>query len=161
MHKIHIRSIKASDNPLLEKIIKDTLTEFGCNRAGTVFADPQTAFLFEQYMHPRTAYFTAELDGEVVGGAGIGLLNGIEDICELQKMYLKPHAREKGIAKQLLVKCIEAAKKNDFKKMYLESLKELKTALHFYELNGFEYLDKPIINTGHFSCDKWMIKSLD
>ena len=160
MFKIDIRPIKQSDNVILASIIRSVLTEFNCNRPGTVYADPQTDFLFEQYTHPLSCYFVAELNHEVVGGAGIGLLPGLNDTCELQKMYLLPHSRNKGIARELLMRCTEFAINSGFKRIYLESLKELHNALRFYEMNGFAYLDRPLLNTGHFSCDKWMIKSI-
>jgi putative acetyltransferase len=38
---------------------------------------------------------------------------------------------------------------------------ELKQALKTYEKFGFEYLDHPMGNTGHFGCELWMIKKLD
>lgn len=160
MDKILLRPIRKSDNPILAKIIRDTLTEFKCNRPGTVFADPQTDFLFKQYQNPRTFYFVAELNNEIMGGAGTGLLKGVEDICELQKMYLLPHARGKGIASLLLNSCMEFSRQKGFKKMYLESLKELQSAVDFYNRKGFQFLDQPLLNTGHFSCDVWMIKNL-
>jgi putative acetyltransferase len=34
---------------------------------------------------------------------------------------------------------------------------ELKNALKVYEKLGFQYLDKPMGNSGHFGCDLWMI----
>lgn len=160
MKKINLRPIQKNDNPSLAKIILDTLTEFGCNRPGTVFADPQTDFLFEQYQNPRSAYYVAEMNNEIVGGAGIGMINGFDDICELQKMYLLPSARRKGIASLLFDQCVDFAKHNGFKKIYLESLNELKTAVTFYNKNGFKFLEQPLLNTGHFSCDVWMIKEL-
>jgi putative acetyltransferase len=44
--------------------------------------------------------------------------------------------------------------------MYLETMPELKPALKAYERFGFQYLSAPMGNTGHFGCDRWMIKRL-
>jgi putative acetyltransferase len=60
----------------------------------------------------------------------------------------------------LIEKCIEFATAKDFKKIYIESMPELKKALGIYEKFGFRYLDGPMGNTGHFGCDIWMLKEL-
>mgnify|MGYP003577221564 CR=1 FL=1 len=49
---------------------------------------------------------------------------------------------------------------NDFKKIYLETMPELKQALSVYEKFGFEYLKGPMGNSGHTGCSLWMLKQL-
>lgn len=159
-NEIFIRTIQPSDNPFLAAIVRNTLTEFGCNKPGTAWADPETDFLFEQYQQVRSTYFVAEMDGEIVGGSGIGVLKGYDEICELQKMYLLANARGKGIAQQLMQKCIEFAKEKGYQKIYLETMPQLNTAVDFYTKIGFLHLDKPLSQTGHFSCNIWMIKAI-
>jgi putative acetyltransferase len=44
--------------------------------------------------------------------------------------------------------------------VYLETMPELKQALDTYAKFGFEYIDHPMGNTGHFGCDLWMIKRI-
>ena len=63
-----IRSISASDNEELARIIRSTLTEFGANKPGTVFYDSATDALFELFQENAAAYFVAEIDGKLVGG---------------------------------------------------------------------------------------------
>ena len=157
---LQIRFIQQSDNVQLAAIVRNTLTEFGCNKPGTAFADPETDFLFEQFEDKRTSYFVAVLNDEIVGGAGIGFLKGYDDICELQKMYLKPHVRGHGIATQLMQCCIAFATENEYKQIYLETMTELNIAVQFYQNNGFVFLDQPLSQTGHFSCNIQMIKAL-
>jgi putative acetyltransferase len=157
--QLQIRTIQQSDNVQLAAIVRNTLTEFGCNKPGTAFADPETDFLFEQFKDERTTYFVAVLNDEIVGGAGIGFLKGYNDICELQKMYLKPHARGQGFAAQLMQRCIAFAAAKNFKQIYLETMTELSIAVQFYKNNGFVFLDKPLSQTGHFSCNIQMIKT--
>jgi putative acetyltransferase len=52
------------------------------------------------------------------------------------------------------------AKEMGFVSMYIETLPELKKAISVYEKFGFNYLDKPLGDTGHFGCSVWMLKSL-
>ena len=44
---LSIRPIQPADNPVIAKIIRDTLAEFGANHPGTVYYDPTTDALFE------------------------------------------------------------------------------------------------------------------
>ena len=161
MENITIRSIRQSDNPFLSKIVKDTLAEFGANHPNTVYYDPTTDTLFEVFLAPRSHYFVAELNGEVVGGGGIYPTDGLpEDTCELVKMYLLPNARGLGLGRTLIEKSIEWAKNAGYKQIYLESMPELKKALQVYAKFGFEYLPGPMGNSGHTGCSLWMLKKL-
>ncbi|MGQ0739991.1 MAG: GNAT family N-acetyltransferase [Bacteroidota bacterium] len=159
---IRIRNIQPSDNPFLSKIVKNTLAEFCANHPNTVYFDPTTDTLFEVFQKERSAYFVAELNGEIVGGGGIYPTDGLpDDTCELVKMYLLPQARGAGLGRTLIEKCLTTAKENGYKKVYLESMPELKQALNIYAKFGFEYLKGPMGNSGHTGCSLWMLKQLE
>ena len=158
---INIRPIRIEDNPLIATIIRSCLTEFGANKPGTVYYDKTTDHLFKLFQEKGAAYFIAEQEGNVLGGGGIfpspGLPSGT---CELVKMYLLPLARGTGIGAALMNKCMDMAKEMGFDAVYIETLPELKKAISVYEKFGFNYLDKPLGDTGHFGCSVWMLKSL-
>ena len=157
-----IRPIQPADNPVIAKIIRDTLTEFGANHPGTVYYDPTTDALFELFRQEKSVYNIAEVDGKIVGGGGIFPTAGLPaDTCELVKMYLLPEARGAGLGTLLIKKCLEQAKANGFSKVYLETMNELKAALKVYERLGFSYLTGPMGNSGHFGCPLWMMKELE
>jgi len=161
MSTINIRPISIADNPLIATIIRSCLTEFGANKPGTVYYDKTTDQLFELFQKNGAAYFIAEQDGQVVGGGGIFPSTGLPaGTCELVKMYLLPLARGTGIGATLMNTCLGKAKEMGFVNMYIETLPELKKAISVYEKFGFNYLDKPLGNTGHFGCSVWMLKSL-
>ena len=158
---ITIRDLRKEDNPSLAKIVKDTLAEFGANHPNTVYYDPTTDALFEVFQTPGSKYFLAEIDGEMVGGGGIYPTDGLDnDTCELVKMYLLPQARGHGLGKMLIEKCIEAAREIGYKKIYLETMPELKQAMKVYEKFGFKYLTGSMGNSGHTGCSMWMLKEL-
>jgi len=159
---VTIRDLQKEDNPALAKVVKDTLAEFGANHPNTVYYDPTTDALFEVFQTPRSKYFLAELNNKIVGGGGIYPTDGLPpDTCELVKMYLLPEARGLGLGRTLIEKCIEEAAENGFKKIYLETMPELKQALSVYEKFGFEYLKGPMGNSGHTGCSLWMLKDLN
>ena len=158
---IHIRPISIEDNPLNAAIIRSCLTEFGANKPGTVYYDKTTDHLFELFQENGAAYFIAEQEGNIVGGGGIFPSPGLPaGTCELVKMYLLPLARGTGIGATLMNKCMSKAKELGFVSMYIETLPELKKAISVYEKFGFNYLDNPLGDTGHFGCSVWMLKSL-
>jgi putative acetyltransferase len=158
---ILIRDLEQKDNALLALVVRNTLKEFGADHPGTVYFDKTTDALYEVFQAENAAYFAAEIDGKLVGGAGIYPTEGLPvDTCELVKMYLLPEARGIGLGKKLIAECLKKAKQNGFNRVYLESMPELSQALKVYEKFGFEYLTKPMGNSGHFGCSLWMLKEL-
>lgn len=156
-----IRNIKENDNKEIAIIIRSCLTEFGANKPGTVYYDASTDNLYQLFTENNSAYFIAELEGKIVGGGGIFPSSGLpSDTCELVKMYLLPTARQTGLGAAMMLKCLETAKSNGFKKIYLESMPELKRAISVYEKFDFRFLDNPMGNTGHHGCSVWMCRDL-
>jgi putative acetyltransferase len=156
-----IRPITAADNVAMAKILRDSLAEFGLNIPGTAYFDESTDRLFESFQQEKTAYFIAEENGEVLGGAGIYPSNGLpNDTVELVKMYMSAASRGKGIGKQLMLTCIEFAKSVGYQKIYLETMPELSSAVAAYEKLGFKSLTGPLGDTGHYSCSIWMLREL-
>ncbi len=158
---ILIRNINKSDNPLIAAIIRKCLEEFNANKCGTVYFDDSTDHLYELFRTPNSVYFIAEEDGKILGGGGIFPSKGLPaDTCELVKMYLVPEARGTGLGANIINKSIDFAKQQGFKRIYLESMPELKKAISVYEKFGFEYIYEPIGETGHHGCDVWMTKNI-
>jgi putative acetyltransferase len=158
---VTIRLIEEKDNAALAAIVRTSLAEFGANKPGTVYFDPTTDALFELFQTPRSRYFVAEENNLLLGGGGIFPTEGLpENTCELVKMYLRKDARGRGLGRLLIEQCLQWANENGYAYCYLETMPELKQALKVYELFGFEYLDGPMGNSGHFGCDRWMLKKL-
>lgn len=153
-----IRPIAAADNPAIAKIIRDTLAEFGANHPGTVYFDSSTDHLFELFQQEGAAYWVAEKEGEIVGGAGIYPTEGLPaDTAELVKMYLLPKARGLGLGRHMIQQCLDWARAEGYQQIYLETMPELRKALKVYEKFGFEYLKAPMGNSGHTGCSLWML----
>lgn len=159
--KISIRKIRKEDNAEIGRIIRLVLTEHGVNRPGTAYYDDSLNRMYEFYSGGNSTYFIAENENGIVGGGGVYPTEGLPaDTCELVKMYILPEARGKGVGKLLLNNCFEFAKEQGYKKMYLETMNELKQAVNMYEKTGFTLLPGPLGNTGHFSCTIHMIREL-
>ncbi|AXT54778.1 GNAT family N-acetyltransferase [Aquimarina sp. MMG015] len=161
MSTIKIRSVAPEDNQALAQVIRDVLIEMGVPKVGTAYEDEALDVMYETYDAPRKKYFVVEDDGKIIGGAGIAQLEkGSSEICELQKMYFLPEARGKGLGSQMMSKCLDFAKEQGFVKCYLETMPYMKEARKLYGRVGFKALDAPMGDTGHYSCQAWMIKDL-
>ncbi len=156
--EIEIRAIQPEDNKAMAVIIRESLKEFGLDIPGTAYFDESTDQLYEAFMVQRSQYIVAFQGHELIGGVGIYPTEGLPaGTAELVKMYLIPAARGKGLGKQLMKKCIDIAASLGYQYIYLESMPQLKSAVTAYEKLGFQLLDKPLGNTGHYSCTIWML----
>ncbi len=157
---VTVRIIESRDNAGVEALIRACLIEFGANRAGTAWTDPDLDRYAEVYSQPQTRYWVAvDADNSVVGGVGIGPLPGADGICELQKMYCLPPWRGTGVAQRLMEEALAFAAQY-YKQCYLETLSNMVAAQRFYEKYGFRRVDAPPVKTAHFACDVRYLREL-
>ncbi|WP_068781328.1 GNAT family N-acetyltransferase [Paenibacillus sp. GM2] len=154
-----IREIEETDNKQVEQLIRTCLIEFGANKPGTAWADPNLGDFYHLYSTEGCKYWVVELDDRIVAGCGIGPVVGFPEVCELQKMYALQEARGTGAASHLLETALDFAK-HHYKQCYLETLSNMIAANKFYAKKGFKQLDKPLNATEHFACDAWYILDL-
>ena len=156
-----IREIQQKDNAKIAKAIREVLIEFGVPKVGTAYADKILDSLFEAYNIKKAKYYVVEKDGEILGGAGIKQLDNFKgNVCELQKMYFKSRVRGIGLGSKMMNLCLEKAKEFGFEQCYLETLPYMEDARKLYRKTGFKDLDAPMGDTGHYSCNLWMLKDL-
>ena len=155
-----IKEIEEKDNKEIEKVIRSCLIEFGANHEGTAWTDPNLGKFSEIYNTEGNKYWVAiDEKDRIVGGVGIGKIDGIEDVCELQKMYCLPEIRGTGISHKLMDIALDYAKKY-YSRCYLETLENMIAAQKFYEKYGFIRIFEPLVKTEHFACDVRYIKKL-
>ncbi len=160
-NNLTLRHIEPKDNPTIARIIREVMTGIGCVGAGYSIADPELDSLYQTYQHSGSRFFMAELDGAAVGGAGIAPLKGADpSVCELQKMYILPTARGQGVGHQLMQACLHFAREHGYTHCYLETLERLGDACRLYQSHGFQVIPQAMGNTGHHSCNHYMLKTL-
>lgn len=158
---ILIREITKRDNEAIAELIRKVLIEYGVPKVGSAYEDTSLGDMTASYSDLKSIYYVVEINGKIFGGSGIAPLKNAQDnICELQKMYFLPEARGKGIGKSMMKVCLNKAKALGYEKCYLETLPYMKAAIKLYTKTGFKPLKKPLGNTGHYSCNVWMIKDL-
>ena len=159
---MNIRLITPDDNAAMAAILRTSLEEYGLNIPGTAYFDESTDKLYQSFQLSKSAYFIAEENGVILGGAGIYPTDGLPlTTVELVKMYMASASRGKGIGKMLILKCMEFAKSCGYSNIYLETMPELSAAVAAYKKLGFKSLDQPLGNTGHFSCTIWMLNDFE
>ena len=113
------------------------------------------------YSAERAFFLVISRGEEVVGGAGVAPLDGgPAGVCELKKMYFLPEVRGLGFGRDLLHRCLAAARERGFERCYLETHDRMVEARGLYESAGFEPLGAPMGRTGHHGCNRWYVSSL-
>jgi putative acetyltransferase len=156
-----IRPILKKDNQAIAELIRSVLIEFGVPKVGTAYEDKSLDSLYDYYQKPRAYYFVLELGDRILGGGGVAQLENFNgNVCELQKMYFHHSVRGMGHGKKMMERCLEMAMKFRYDKCYLETMTYMITAQRIYQKYGFNYIDGPMGNTGHYSCPVHMLKDL-
>jgi len=88
----------------------------------------------EQLFEPNVRFFVARLDGLAVGCAGVAIF---DDYAEVKRMYTRPVARGRGIAKALLRRIESEARAAGKFVLRLETGIRQREATGLYERAGF------------------------
>ncbi len=158
-----IRPIRPEDNEQTARLIRTVMTEFGCVGEGYSILDPEVDDMFGTYDHDRAAFFVITRPGDdtILGCGGIGPLSGGDaQTCELKKMYFYPELRGHGLGREMVTRCLEAARRIGYRRCYLETVARMEQANRLYQKMGFKKIDAPMGSTGHSSCEAWYLKEM-
>lgn len=160
---VTIRAITQDDDPEVAAIIRQVLTEYGANRPGFAWQDPELDYMTRAYSGNGSEYLVViDETGALVGGGGVAAFQDLRpNLCELQKMYLLPEARGKGAGLALITSLLESAARLAYQGCYLETLETMREANGLYQKLGFKLLEAPLGNSGHNACDRWYLKELE
>ena len=108
-----------------------------------------------KYGLPKGRLYLATVEGEVAGCIALKYVD--EKTCELKRLYVKPEFRGNKIADALVDQIIDDAKKIGYKKIQLDTLPFLKSAIHLYERYGFyeilPYNNSPMKKSLYYRLD--------
>lgn len=157
----NLRPIESGDDAQIASIIRTVLTEYGADRPGFAWQDPEVDAMTAAYYHAGRQYLVLEGKGGVIGGAGIAEFSCERTgVCELQKMYLLPEYRGLGLGKRLISDLLDRARQAGYRYCYLETLSSMTEAKGLYLSCGFTLLSQPWGNSGHNACDEWCYRAL-
>jgi|SRR5215470_11278809 len=83
--------------------------------------------------------YLAKSGAKIIGTAG--LVTAGEGVFELVKMAVSPAFQGRGVAKMLLEKCLDTARKLKARKIFLYSNSQLTPAITLYKKYGFTHID--------------------
>lgn len=98
--------------------------------------DKELAGLPGDYAPPRGRLLLAEFEGQLAGCAALHPLQS--EICEMKRLYLRPHFRGKGLGRVLTERIIVEAREIGYKRMRLDTVEPvMKDAVAMYRRLGF------------------------
>jgi putative acetyltransferase len=147
---IIIRAIESRDDDAMAGRLSERVSD-------SLGSDPDSKLsLSDIYAAPRRAYFVIERDGLIVGGAGIAPLTcDFTHIAELQRIVLLPMSGQRGHARRLLDRCLDAAAEMGFRTCYAESRSIDAEMNDLLQVAGFQHLGKPLRDPTNTSCDTY------
>lgn len=92
-----------------------------------------------KYAAPKGCILLADHDGDIEGC--IALREVSADICEMKRLYVKPHARGRNLGRQLAERLITEARSAGYSEMRLDVQEKSVSARRLYEALGFVTAD--------------------
>jgi ribosomal protein S18 acetylase RimI-like enzyme len=101
------------------------------------------------YAPPDGALLVGLVDGRLAGMIACRRLS--PGVCEMKRLYVRPFARGCGLARALIARLEDEARRGGYREIYLDTLPNMGKAQRLYETLGFvdttPYYDTPIAGT--------------
>jgi ribosomal protein S18 acetylase RimI-like enzyme len=111
--------------------------------------EEEIADLPGSYDEPTGALLVADENHHLIGMIALRQLSG--STCEMKRLFVRPEARGRGIAKELVARIVEQARHLSYEEMRLDTLPMMTSAQSLYESLGFvdiaPYYKTPIKDT--------------
>ncbi len=115
--------------------------------------DDELAGLPGDYAPPRGALFVVGEPDRLLAMIGLRSFDG--RVCEMKRLYVRPEARGRGLARQLIAHVLDEARRLRYSEIRLDTLPMMGDAQSLYVSLGFHdiepYYDTPIAGTRFMS----------
>lgn len=150
--RISIRAALAGDLPEVRAMVREYVDWIGLDLAFQEI-DPEIDGLPGEYAPPRGALLVAAGPDRRLGLVGLRPWDGT--ICEMKRLYVRPEARGRGLARRLILALVDEARRLGYTRMHLDTLPMMHDAQALYAAIGFTdiapYYDTPIAGTRFMS----------
>jgi drug/metabolite transporter (DMT)-like permease/GNAT superfamily N-acetyltransferase len=109
----------------------------------------------EEYVEPGGTFLVVYDDGRAIACGGIRALP--DGTAELKRMYVVPDARGRGVARQLLARLEDEARRLGYHRLRLDTASQLNEAQALYRSSGYREIDD---YTGNNAASHWFEKQL-
>lgn len=146
--KFTLRPATTADVPAVRDMMREYVDWIALDLAFQEI-DEELAGLPGEYAPPSGALFVATDGEQLVGMIGLRPLGGT--ICEMKRLFVRPAARGQGLAKQLIARVMDEARRLGYAEIRLDTLPMMGDAQALYAAMGFAdidaYYDTPIEGT--------------
>jgi len=132
---VEVREVVGTDVPAVVDLVTRVLAEFGLVFGVGATTDDHLHQLPASYTHGGGRFWVAFVDGTLAGTCGVYPIDA--ETYELRKMYLWPTARGLGIGRRLLELSVEWTQAQGGKRLVLDTVEQMTSAIRFYEAHGF------------------------
>ncbi|MEO7135388.1 MAG: GNAT family N-acetyltransferase [Vicinamibacterales bacterium] len=143
-----IRPATAADLPAVREMLREYVHWIGLDLAFQEI-DEELAALPGEYAPPRGALFVVPGDEGLIATIGLRPLGGT--MAEMKRLFVRPAARGHGLAKQLILRVLDEARRLGYTEIRLDTLPMMGDAQALYAAMGFAdiepYYDTPIAGT--------------
>ena len=117
--------------------------------------EEELAKLPDKYSKPLGRLYLIDYNNHLAGCVALRPID--EKNCEMKRLYVRPKFRGYGLGRLLAEKVIQDAKIITYKKMYLDTLETLQSAVKMYKNLGFKpippYYHNPLPNVLYFCLE--------
>ena len=147
-----IKLIELSTDPALLQPLKTLLTEYGnymFQELGLIagkksFYDQIQSDPDSFYQLPHGTFILALVDGNTAGC--VGIRKDSDEFCEMKRMYVRPEFRGLGVGQFMCSYVIDRSKGLGYRKIYLDTNAEMKSAVSLYINAGFKSISPYCVN---------------
>lgn len=129
------QAVSKDDFELAKRLMKDYMTDIGVDLTFQDF-ESELKNVSKLYANPEGAFIIAYHNSNPVGCFGIRKIDS--EICELKRMYLGQDVRGLGLGEKLLKEALHIASRLRYKRMRLDTLPSMNSAIHLYKKLGFK-----------------------
>lgn len=148
MEILYVRPATSADIPHVREMLREYVEWIGLDLAFQEI-DAELSGLPGEYAPPRGALLVAVEGERHLGMIALRPLDGT--IAEMKRLYVRPEARGRGLARRLIARLCDEGKRLNYTELRLDTLPKMGEAQALYETCGFvdiePYYETPIAGT--------------
>ena len=133
----HVRDATGSELPFVRELFREYAAAIDIDLGFQGF-ERELQALPGAYAGPDGCLLLAVVGDDTKKAVGCGALRRLDaDRAEIKRLYVRPEARGRGLARQITRSLIERASQLGYSSVALDSLRRLSAALRLYQSMGF------------------------
>jgi GNAT superfamily N-acetyltransferase len=140
---VEYASASAADIPVVRGLFREYAQSLGFDLSFQDF-DDELAGLPGKYAPPHGALILARHDGAACACVALRRIDA--ECCEMKRLYVQPSRRGLGIGRQLVERILDEARARGYRRMRLDTLTTMQSAVALYRSFGFRDIEPYIFN---------------